>query len=921
MRPILLTVSAFGPYAGRQVMELDRLGSSGLYLITGDTGAGKTTIFDAITFALYGLPSGDNRDASMLRSKYAKPETPTEVELVFDHNGKRYSVTRSPEYPRRKLRGEGETTKPASAELRLPDGRAMTGMLEVTKQITELIGVDREQFRRISMIAQGDFLKLLVAGTDERQRQFRRIFGTEIYQRLQDELKKEAADLQQRRQGRNETIKEFMKGILWPEEDLLFPDVKRARQGEMLTDELLTLLDTLISRDREEAGRLTGKLLDTEQKLEAITAELSRTEQIRATRQGMARDQEELDRRRPELEALSKKRDAEKQREPEREAVSREITKAEEELPAFDALEGIRGKILEAGKKKQSLEERRDRCLKDGDRLKAELENLRTEQKELANAGENLMRLRAAEEKTSAEQKNLSRLKQDLEQLSAQQELYENALKRYRETEEKAEHLCAEAAAKRKAFNREQAGLMAEQLNEGEPCPVCGSTNHPRKACRSANAPGEEEVRQAEEEAENAQKEANARSVRAAEEKTKAAEAEKALSEKAEETFGEWNGGTIREKIAEREKETAEALESARQLIRTEQNRLHRKETLEKEIPGKEKELEDSGKRREELAGELAACTASLEEMKRSAAEQEAKLRFPDRAAARKRIGELKQAQKEMADALKTAEERFASCSTEIAGLTARIGQAMELLKDVPETDIEQKENEKIALNAEKQRLLSRKGEAEHRLSFNSSTRDNVSRAAQELSDLDRKWQWVNSLSDTANGKLKGKERVMLETYVQMRYFDRIIRRANVHLNQMSGGSYDLKRRETPESLKGQSGLDLDVTDHVNGSTRSVRTLSGGESFIASLSLALGLSEEIQASAGGIRLETMYVDEGFGSLDEETLQQAMRALNSLTEQHRLIGIISHVAELRSQIDRQIVVKKSRDGGSMVKIVV
>ena len=198
---------------------------------------------------------------------------------------------------------------------------------------------------------------------------------------------------------------------------------------------------------------------------------------------------------------------------------------------------------------------------------------------------------------------------------------------------------------------------------------------------------------------------------------------------------------------------------------------------------------------------------------------------------------------------------------------------------------------------------------------------EKITEAADSLAQLDRKWQWMTAVADTANGSLKGKQHVMFETWIQMVFLDRILRRANVHLMQMSGGKYDLKRRETPDDNRGQSGLELDIVDHTNGTTRSVRTLSGGESFIASLSLALGLSEEIQTSAGGIRLDTMFVDEGFGSLDEETLRQAMRALNSLSESNRLIGIISHVAELRRTIDRQIVVRKERTGGSTVDAIV
>ena len=206
------------------------------------------------------------------------------------------------------------------------------------------------------------------------------------------------------------------------------------------------------------------------------------------------------------------------------------------------------------------------------------------------------------------------------------------------------------------------------------------------------------------------------------------------------------------------------------------------------------------------------------------------------------------------------------------------------------------------------------------RINTNKEVLNHINDASASFAALDRKWQWMTAVSDTANGSLKGRQRVMFETWIQMVFFDRILRRANVHLMQMSGGKYDLKRRETPEDNRGQSGLELDVIDHANGSVRSVKTLSGGESFIASLSLALGLSEEIQMSAGGIRLESMFVDEGFGSLDEETLQQAMRALSSLSESNRLIGIISHVAELRRAVDRQIVVKKERNGGSRIEAV-
>ena len=243
-----------------------------------------------------------------------------------------------------------------------------------------------------------------------------------------------------------------------------------------------------------------------------------------------------------------------------------------------------------------------------------------------------------------------------------------------------------------------------------------------------------------------------------------------------------------------------------------------------------------------------------------------------------------------------------------------------DLLKNAEDVDTEAKTAEKNEYLRKKQSLLTQRQETAHRLSTNQAARNNISATAEKMTALEKELQSVGALSMTANGALRGKERITLETYVQMAYFDRILRRANVHLMRMSGGQYDLRRRSAAGDLRSQSGLDLDVIDHYNGSVRSVKTLSGGESFIASLSLALGLSEEIQAGAGGIRLDTMFVDEGFGSLDEDTLDQAMRALKSLAEGDRLIGIISHVSELRRQIDRQVVVRKDRNGGSSIKIV-
>ena len=473
MRPLNLTMSAFGPYAGRTTVDFSVLGTSGLYLITGDTGAGKTTIFDAITYALYGEASGESRESSMLRSKYAAPETPTFVELTFLNGGKTYTVRRNPEYTRPKTRGTGTTVQKADAELTMPDGRIITKARDVTAAMTDIVGVDREQFARIAMIAQGEFRKLLLAQTDERKAIFRQIFHTGQYQALQNRLKEEAAALD-RQCGELEAGLRQAAGSIRCDAPETLPDA-------LDTDALLAALDTLLHADEA---------------------------------------------------ALRTRRDA--------------LT------------------------------------------------------------------------------------------------------------------------------------VRAEQLQR-----------------------------------------------------------------------------------------------------------------------------------------QISTCDARLEQ--------------------------------------------------------------------------------------------------------NRAARTAIDTRRQQHAAVRARWQWVHALAATANGAVPGKEKIMLETYIQTAYFDRILGRANTRLLIMSGGQYELRRCARAGDNRSQTGLELEVIDHYNGTARSVKTLSGGETFAASLSLALGLSDEVQATAGGVQLEAMFVDEGFGSLDSEALQQALAALVGVSGGSRIVGIISHVAELKDRIDRQIIVTKDRSGGSRVQV--
>ena len=276
---------------------------------------------------------------------------------------------------------------------------------------------------------------------------------------------------------------------------------------------------------------------------------------------------------------------------------------------------------------------------------------------------------------------------------------------------------------------------------------------------------------------------------------------------------------------------------------------------------------------------------------------------------------------KAMKEKLDKAEKELADAEKSFAEITGRIQQLQEQLRDRSGTDLEGEEDAKRALSMKKTGISQELKRVNVRIAANRTALENIRNKSRELAGLEKRWSWVRSLANTANGNISGKEKIMLETYVQMRCFDRILVRANTRLMVMTGGQYELVRRQVSENNRSKSGLELDVIDHYNGTRRSVKSLSGGESFKASLSLALGLSDEIQASAGGIRLDTMFVDEGFGSLDEESLQQAVRAMAGLADGNRLVGIISHVSELKERIDRQIVVTKDRCNGSRVEIVV
>lgn len=919
MRPLKLTMSAFGPYAGKTTLDFEQLGEKGLYLITGDTGAGKTTLFDAITFALYGEPSGNNRKVSMLRSKYAADDTPTEVSLTFAYSGKVYTVKRNPEYERARKSGSGTTKEKANAELIWPDGRVVHKKNDVDRDIHEIMGVDRDQFSQIAMIAQGDFLKLLLAKTEDRQEIFRNIFKTNIYQVFQEKLKDASGALSRDRDAAKRSVDQYIGGILCADDDALASDLQKAKDGAMLMEDVVSLLQTLIQNDLLASETMTGDLQFLEKQLDDLTTKISKAEELAKRKADL--EQAETDRNDQQSKLIDLKAiwDSEKAKLPETEELVRQITALDVELPRYDDLEKLTQDYQDLNTKITNDSALLETKLKEQKKLTAEITTLNEEQRLLESAAaekERHLRYGQTLEHLQQDKKalltHLKKLKQNREHLVLAQAVYRTASKT-------AEEKQALAAALRKAFSDEQAGIMAEHLTAGLPCPVCGSVSHPNKAVKSREAPSEADVEAAESAALNAQATAMEESQKAGQIRGSVAAEESAIEQSHPGLLGSGELATIIASTSTSLDDIDEQLTTNRSLIASADFRIQLKKEIDQKLPEKAQSLNTLSETITQLRETLSSSIATLQSLddQRSALKQ--KLPYENKTNALKERETMQDRVTKQQQALKTAEQNYSDCDKALISLDATIKQLNDLLADAPVMDLPHLLQEKDAFTDQKKALSDKQKILLVRLHTNETALDNIRKKTDELTALDKKWTWMKALSNTANGNLSGKEKVMLETYIQMTYFDRILARANAHLMRMSSGKYDLKRRAAANDRRVQTGLELDVVDHYNGSERSVRTLSGGESFIASLSLALGLSEEIQASAGGIRLDTMFVDEGFGSLDEDTLQQAMKALHLLTEGNHLVGIISHVAELRRQIDKQVIVTKEKSGGSTVKI--
>lgn len=918
MRPLKITMSAFGPYAGEVTLDMQKLGKSGVYLITGDTGAGKTTVFDAISYALYGEASGNYRENTTLRSKYASADTPTFVELEFEYNNEIYKINRNPEYPRPNKRGEGFTKQSANAELVMPDGSVITKIKEVSAKVEEIIGINKNQFSQIAMIAQGDFRKLLNCETNERSKIFRKIFKTEPYHNIEIKLSSLFNELKRNREKEKSGIEQYINQLKCNENDTLSLELERAKSGDVLIEDVIKLAGEIINKDTLEYTKTQKNIESINEEIEKINSNIKLYENQEATKKAFAEASaklEELKTKRNECEKAYKSAEAQRER---LDDLTRKINLINSKMPKYDELKSLENSI---NKRTQNFE-------KSNNSLKLKQQEITLLEKEIDEKSKALEEVKGADllaQKLTVQKEEINKKAEALKELKTEIDRCKTEQKNLKNAQSFAKSALDEYGALENEYNQiyiaffnEQAGIIADELKDGEPCPVCGSTSHPNLARKSENAPSQADVesaqnlvKKAQEKADKARDTASALKSRFDEIAANVKSAAKKLFGTDDNVFDDYNSN-----INALKKEYDDTLA----LLKTANEKLNLYQKLDKEIPKiqeKQKSLSDEISK---LNTQKASDEAFISENTKRVTSIKSELDFESADLAKDKLKEYTNLSNDIKNAIEKSKNAFDDIKSKYDTQKGKKASLENALKEFKEIDLASLNEKSLKLNEYKKDVDETAKSLYSRIESNKLLVDNISEKRDILKGYDDKYVWLKALSETANGDISGKEKITLETFVQMTYFDSIIRKANIRLLTMSDGQYELVRRSDAETLKKNEGLALDVIDHFNASTRSVSTLSGGESFMASLCLALGLSDEIQSSNGGIKLDTMFVDEGFGSLDGEALDRALSALTSLSQGNRLVGIISHVDALCDRIDNKIVITKDRTIGSNAQII-
>ena len=874
MKPIRLILSAFGPYAGVEEVDFTRLGRSGLFLITGDTGAGKTTLFDGISFALYGAASGggDRRDPSAFRSHFAASKAETYVELTFEHLGRTYTVRRNPTY----IREGYKTPRTHDADMVCNEtGETWSGAKEVTQAVVQLLNLDEKQFRQTMMIAQGDFLRILHAKSEEREKIFEEIFGTQLYSRITERVREQWKVAKDRRENALYIYDQLFSTLRLDAAKPADAALLELRAAPDRAADAADALKAICEADAELLGRTETALEKVEKNLQAARDRLTAGRMINEGLDQIDRTERELAQlaaREGEIARLAAERSAAER--------ARNASRAEEALTRLETEQAGRAKELAACR--EELTAVRAQCVHAEEILTAEAAEaaLKPERRARADA--------------------MQRAGRDLKQLALLDDSIARTFAQYDNARTTAEQARSRYIALFEAFMRSQAGQLAKSLKDGEPCPVCGSTRHPAPCALPAESATEDEVKAAQDKRDRCDAREKELSAECLKLRTQADELVRAIEAALGRRIEPAQAKAETRIIAEEYRALCSKIEAVDKSYKDAETGAARARSALAAVQSRCETLESQQARQtEDLTAARAALAAALVENGFTSLE--------DCLASRRTDADISR----MQSAVEGHAAKVQNLTASLADLQARWGGKERVDLEQAALDTQARE-EQVRRGREQKQLL------DTRCDVNAAALKRLRAAAKELAAAKEYFDLHDGLYRTLTGQLAGKMRLTFETYVLQYYFRRVVASANERLTRMSAGRFYLQCQEESGKKNTKSGLDLDVFDVYTNRKRHVKTLSGGESFIASLALALGFADVVQSSSGGVQLDTMFIDEGFGSLDEETLARAMNALMQLTEGNRLVGIISHVQQLRESIDSKIVVRKT-ELGSRVQV--
>lgn len=1040
MRPLKLVVKGFGTYLEKQDLDFELLKDKNIFVITGDTGAGKTTVFDAINYALYGDASGKEREGISFRSDFARPDEETSVELWFALRDKTYYVKREPSYMEKKVRGEGEKEHKAYAELKLADGKIITGIKPVTLEVEKILGINKDQFRQIVMIPQGEFKKLLTADSQEREKIFRKIFGTDVFEKMQNRINAEANELDKevklKRYERDSKLKDF--DCRESDEELY-----RILQSQTMNlEEVFKKAKEVIVRDKSLEKQTGEALLSAEKAITELHKELIQGEAVNKKFEDLIGCEKALKTLEGEQEGYQEKnlslekarkaltvRNFEEKWESKRDTYNKHaenLKRAELEQSKLKQDHDKALRQLEVEKEKESQKRQLEKALNEAEKLKGKAQKYDSSKEKMLALEKDVLKLRerltqqnqaladkeaalkvaeqtmetiiqAEQDKLQAESRLKEELlkKEDLNAFEAALQGLENKKKEHNILKQSFERFSQEFEELKTSyeqiediFRRGQAGLLAKTLQENRPCPVCGSLEHPMPALLLDETVNEEAVDRAKAAYEKGR---NTRDgyLNKLTELTTAIQSilegqlrplNKKLFHREDVTSFESSFSDLENALKDNEariaKETSR-LGQVQKLIQQKESNQQVKERLSKELivvrdllsqdnesltvkQGEfgasqeqlrmiEEEFEGEVKTYAEILEGMAAMTKQLEALDK--AYRDAEKVYQSCAKALGEIeGGISTIKSNIAFSLKERDEAvavfkqqtlalgfadykdykaFSKTQEEIEALDQQIKRFSENLeahkklyekaqaavKDLKPIDLEILK-EKLALeNAQKTKMTREQQMLFARIQSNQKILKEAQALGEKISSKEERYKLVGELAKVMKGDNAYK--ISFERYVLAAYFNDIIEASNTKFRKMTGGRFELLRKTDKGDARSQQGLDLEVMDHYTGKSRPVETLSGGESFKASLAMALGLADVVQAYAGGIQLDTMFVDEGFGTLDPESLENAIACLVGLQESGRLVGIISHVPELKERIDARLEVTRIARGSKAV----